>query len=93
MTHTQWFLLALLLLAWMPILLYLTVELVRQRLDAWWTYVVLWHAKRYQEKLLMWIASKCPHALARWIFVRVAVYNEPGNPGERLCIDAMKAWD
>lgn len=48
---------------------------------------------RTKENFLMYIANNLiPKELAKWIFVRVAVYKEMENPYERKCGEALKRF-
>ena len=49
------------------------------------------------ERILMWIAWKVPKPLARWVFVRVAIFGTVGKYSstvlpEPTIVDALKRW-
>lgn len=48
--------------------------------------------RKRRERLAIWLSWHLPAWVVYWCFVRVAVANEDGNPGDRTCGDAGKAW-
>ncbi len=57
------------------------VALLQYRFDHW------------KENFWMYIANHLiPKELAKWVFVRVAIYKEMENPGERKCGEALKRF-
>lgn len=45
------------------------------------------------EKAAMWLAWHAPRWLVRWCAIRLMVQDYGENPSDRLCGDALKAWD
>lgn len=44
------------------------------------------------DSIAQWVAWHLPKAVVYWAHVRLAVHAYDGNPGERTCGDASKAW-
>ncbi len=48
--------------------------------------------KQSPETVCVWLAWRLPKRLALWAFVRVATFNEPGNPADTTCGVALDRW-
>jgi hypothetical protein len=48
--------------------------------------------ERLIEKLAIAVAWALPRRVAYWAFIRVATFNEAGNPGETTASTAAKRW-
>jgi hypothetical protein len=65
------------------------IDLIKKRQLIWY---LRYQISRRAERLLIWLVWKLPPMVVTWAFIRVATYNERGNPYETTCGDAIERW-
>lgn len=50
-------------------------------------------SEEFRERLAMKIAWMLPRRIAYWCYIRVAVYNEDGNPADQTVDQPLMRWN